>query len=206
MSYPYSQIFPPPDRFGDVIGGDYSEFEPDGFLLSVGGALAWKDLDIGGVELGAGASAPDLVAIAGGTILLRAFDGGVTTEQLFGCKELDHDYAEGTNLYPHVHWAPTTAAAGNVKWQLTCSIGVAGAAMGVGNTIEIVDTAPGVAWQPKMATFPAINGAALHIGNQIAFRLFRDPNADTYGADAVLLTFGFHIQVNSLGSRNISSK
>jgi hypothetical protein len=46
----------------------------------------------------------------------------------------------------------------------------------------------------------------IKIGDQIAFRFFRDPTQDDYAGDAVVTTIGFHIQVDALGSRNISSK
>ena len=47
-----------------------------------------------------------------------------------------------------------------------------------------------------------IDGTGITIGDQVAFRLYRDPTQDTYQDDAVVLTFGLHYQKNSLGSRS----
>lgn len=44
------------------------------------------------------------------------------------------------------------------------------------------------------------------IGDQVAFRLYRDPNIDTYPNDAIIITFGIHYQINSLGSRTMTAK
>jgi hypothetical protein len=206
--------YPPYYRFtglqsGNVPAGDYAEFEPDGFLSLHGSALAWKDLDIGAVSLGGGASSPDLVAINGGSIQLPAFDGGVITEQLWGAKEIDHDYAEGTDIQVHCHWMPTTAGAGSVKWQMTYMIAKNGVAVGAENTVSVVQAAGGVAWVTRFANLaPVIPGAGLEIGNQIIFRFFRNPTdgSDDYAGDAVVTTIGFHIQVDSFGSRSISDK
>ena len=35
---------------------------------------------------------------------------------------IDHDYALGTTLYPHVHWMPTTTGTGVVRWGIEYSV------------------------------------------------------------------------------------
>ena len=168
--------FPPNKSFtglqsGNVPAGDYAEFEADGFLFEHGEGKAWKDLDIGAVDLGGGATSPDLVQINGGTIQLPGFDGGVTTEQLWGAKEIDHDYSEGTDIYPHVHWMPTTNGAGSVKWQLTYLIMRGGVAIGAETTISGTQVAGGTAWALKFINLaPVIPGAGIQIGDQLIFR------------------------------------
>lgn len=194
---------------GNVPGGNYAEFEDDGFIEFHGDGRYWMDFNFGCVDLGTGATAPDLIALgAGGTIYIRGFDGGVTTEQLFGSFELNHNWAEGIVLKPHVHWVSTTADAGNVKWQLTYSLVADGAVAGVGATIPIISAAPGVAWTSVFAAFPDIATAGLHIGTQVSFRLFRDPTDgdDNYPGDAGLFTFGVHVLCDTVGSRAVSSK
>jgi hypothetical protein len=169
----------------------------------------WNDINFPGASLGAGASAPDLeIAFGAGNVLLRTFDGNVTTEQLYAADEMLHGYVEGTDIHFHIHWMPTTAAAGNVKWQLQYSWGNVGAVMPAPTTITVTDAAAGVAWTHQLSSFPVISGTGKEIGSQFAFRFFRVPNdaADTYGADAALLSIGIHYQIDSFGSTSIAAK
>lgn len=133
----------------------------------------------------------------------------VTSEQLFGSLELNHDWAEGTIVKPHVHWMPTTADAGNVKWRLTWAISQDGALSGE-NTVVSVSAASGTAWVEERADFTDINLAAYKIGAQFMYRLWRDPNnadgEDTYSKDAAVQTFGLHVIVDTLGSSQVGTK
>lgn len=177
--------------------------------------VAWRDLDLAGASLGFFGllTAPDPVQINGGTIYGPGFNGVATTEQLMGSKELDHDWFQGSNIYPHVHWMPSSNAAGDVHWQLTYTIQNSGGT-GFGDvvpaetTLTATDTSSGTAWQEHFAGFGALDITGILMGAQINFRLFRDPTdpADTYGADAVLMTLGFHMQVQLFGSRTEYTK
>jgi hypothetical protein len=209
MGLPYR--FPPNYSFtglqsGNVPAGNYAEFDATGFLVLHGTAMAWRDLDLSSVSLGGGASQPDLVQLNGGTIEVRAFDGNVTIEQLWGAVEIGHDYAEGTDLYFHIHWMPTTAGAGSVKWQLTYIIVEETGAVPVEQTIDVTQAAGGVAWVMQEAVFPAVSGAGVHIQNHVAFRFFRNPNQDDYAADAAVMSIGIHMQIDSVGSHTVSIK
>jgi hypothetical protein len=93
-----------------ITAGDFH----NQFLLSE--TTRWVDFNVGAVSLGTGASAPGLIQLNGSNIYVLGFDGNVTSEQVFGSIEIDHMYKEGTDILFHVHWMPTTATAGNVKW------------------------------------------------------------------------------------------
>jgi len=169
----------------------------------------YKDENFSGFAAGATANVPDAVAWDSGTIYARAFDGNATTEQLFAGAELQHDYKEGTDLVFHIHWAPTTANSGNVKWQLTYTIERDNTGTIASGTLSAVDAADGTAWVPTRVDLGTVTGTSLQIGDQIQCRLFRDPSDgdDTYGDDAALaFTFGYHYEVNTLGSRQIGTK
>lgn len=163
---------------------------------------SWNDINIGSIGLGTGASAPDNVAISSTSILVKAFDGNVTTEQLYGAVELLHGYKEGTDISPHIHWLPTTNGTGNVRWQLEYVISDHdNPALVSSTTITVDSSATGIAWKETVSEFPDISGTNLKIGNQFAFRLFRVPTApDDYPSDAAVLTVGIHYQQNTLGS------
>lgn len=161
----------------------------------------WNDINVG-IGFALGSSAPSL-GILTGAIKVYNFDGSGPTNEAFACLELLHDYKEGTDIYPHLHWAPTTAAAGDVKWQLEYNVVSHGDAISGSTTISVTQAASGI--KLNNAEFaPAISGTGRKIGDQIMFRLFRNPAdaADTYEAPAGLISFGVHYQVDDIGSTN----
>lgn len=189
------------ERFGITSRRPYEQ-------AMLGQNYLYRDYNFNPSTLGVGATPPSMTQLAATGIFLSSFGGGATTEQVFGAVELDHDWAEGTLIYPHVHWMPVNANAGNVKWQMTYTFLVDGAVYVAPATIPVVAAAPGVAWEDNQADFPAIVTAGYLIGTQFCFRFFRDPTDgdDTYGSDAMVSTIGLHVQVNSLGSRQLGVK
>jgi hypothetical protein len=189
---------------------DNTTFEADGSQKMNGSATVWRDDNFAAVSLGLGATPPDSIPINGGTIEVRAFDGVAITEQLFFGTEYNHEAKEGADIVFHLHWSPTTAGAGNVKWQLTYKwINIDGSFAGAETTISVTQASGGVAWSSNKVSFPAVSGAGKTIGSQIVGRLFRDPTdaADTYAADAAITaTFGIHYEIDSNGSRQITTK
>lgn len=183
---------------GDVLCKDRFRLDTNGY--------AWIDVNLGSTSLGTGASAPGIVVLTGGIYTL-GFDGIATMEQVFGTVELPHEWVEGTDIYPHIHWIPATAAAGNVKWQLEYTWTALNDAELASTTISVTQATPGAVSNVR-ADFPAISGVGKMINSQFTFRLFRDPTdaADTYGADALTKTFGLHLQVNTHGSRTQGAK
>ena len=175
---------------------------------------AWDDANIAGFSLGAGASAPDFTTAIQGGILAPGFDGGSTMEQLYGVIELPHDYKEGSDIQPHVHWCPSDTGAGNVVWRLeyTWCNAIPATVFPGANTITGTSAAATVAKTntPVDIGTGLISGAGMKISSHFAFRLYRDPNnvdgLDTYGSDALLISFGLHYQVDALGSRLITTK
>jgi hypothetical protein len=193
---------------GNKGAGNYTEFESDGTMRFRGDATVWKDSNVAGAGLGRGATPPDFVNYNSTGIFLPSFDGSATTEQLFGTIELQHDYHEGEDIVPHIHWMPVNGNAGNVNWQMSYAVIEDGNETPiVAADINTIVAAPGVAWRSSRTDFAAISSANLAIGQQIAFRLFRDPtDSDTYASDAMLLTFGIHYPIDTVGSRSIITK
>jgi hypothetical protein len=193
---------------GDVAGGNYAEFDTNGFLFFYGDGRAWIDYNFGIGRLGLGASAPDRINMNATTIKVLAFNGVNITEEVSADIELNHNWTEGTMIIPHVHWMPTTAGAGNVNWQVEYTLTPDGTVAGASSTtINTIIATPGVAWQQERTNLPTITTPTLLIGTQASFRFFRDPtDNDTYGADAAIRTFGLHVILNSLGSRQVGVK
>jgi hypothetical protein len=197
-----------PLRIGDVANGNYSEFEADGTLEFVGDATVWIDYNFGVGALNRGAAAPDLINLSATSIETLGFDGVNTLEQVSTVLELNHNWREGSTIYPHVHWYPVNGNAGNVKWNMEYVIVARDGVVPASTTIVVVQAAGGVAWTERFASFPTIDASGFTIGAQMHIRLFRDPNDgdDTYGSDAALATFGLHVELDTVGSRQIASK
>lgn len=202
------ELISTPRKFGTVT--DYTEYEADGTAVAKGLAICYKDIDIDLSAQTSGGTVPALIAINGDAYLkARAFAGtGATVEQLGGAKELVHEMLFGDDIIPHVHWAPVSAAAGNVKWQLRTMLVNRNGVYTGGVTTSVVTPAPGVAWQGVRSNFPTISTAGILAGSRILFTLFRDPAdaADTYADLVIAPNFGVHVPVDMLGTRTIDDK
>jgi len=194
-------------KIGD--GANFSRVEADGTLVFKGDATTFNDINISGLALGTGPAAPAIIAIAGTGILAYAFIGtGVLTDELHGSIETLHDYLEGSDIIPHVHWMPSTNDAGDVKWQLEYIwISRTGTVAG-STTIDVTVAAGGTAWTLHRSDFPTIDGTGRNIGDRFIFRIFRNPadGADTYAHDAAIMDFGVHFERDTMGSRQVAAK
>lgn len=173
------------------------------------GRVLWNDINHPASSLTLGAAAPDSISILGaGGIKGLGFDGNATEESVHGSAEILHGYLEGSDIYFHVHWMPTTANAGNVKWQLEYSWQAVNGTFAIPTIIDIVDAANGTAWNHRLAPFAAIDGTGMNVNSAVAFRLFRDPGdgEDTYSNDAALIQVGIHYQIDVYGSRTVTAK
>jgi hypothetical protein len=202
------EIIPYSFRFGDPT--NYFQISPTGHVTLNGSATTFDDLRVSGLSVKVNASAPDLVAFAPATtnLLVYGFDGAATSEQVYFAIQLPHSYKEGTDITPHVHWTPTTADAGNVKWFLEYSWANTSVAFAAPTTITVTQAAGGTAWVQNKAFFSSISGAGKTISSMLICRLYRNPAdaADTYEHDATLLEFDFHFEQDTLGSQTASSK
>lgn len=172
----------------------------------------WNDVNAGSQSISllglfTGPDAVELVDNTGTGTGISAY-GFAVGEEFSNCFELEHEYAEGTDIYFHVHWVGQTAPTGTdkVKWQLTyciCRAGVTTPAATVITYEEDYDTQ----YEWKLSTFAAITGTTLEIGDQFMFKLERvAASADEYGGDAVTATVGIHMECNTVGSRQIIIK
>lgn len=183
--------------------GTWSPAEGAVFPLTVG---KWEDLRVPATSI----NLPGGIADAdrdtdNGTLLFDA----ATDEYAVAVVQLPHSWQEGTSVYPHVHWAKTTSATGDVAWVMeykAYKINEVGA--GAWATLATVTTP--VAGTPDtnqaekhlISTFGELVMTGYEFSDILLIRIYRDANnaADTYGADARLLEFDIHYQIDSLGS------
>lgn len=166
-------------------------------------APIYKDLAVSGAGLnldGSGASMATFV----GSVLMPSFPDGSSNASYFGV-ELPNSYRDGTDLKPFLRWAPSSAAAGAVAWELEVASGGDGDAITTSTTESATSTAPGVSHQVTRADFDDIDGDDLVRGSVLSCRLSRLGGAagDTYAADAFALTVGFKYQSDGIGSPEV---
>jgi len=209
-----------PDTKLQVVGttklGDdntnYSTFETTGFMEATGTAKAYRDINMAGYLLTRPASsAPDVVSFLdeSGTDTTIETYGFDVDEKVHGGFELQHDYAEGTDLVFHVHWQGITAPSGtdNVQWRLNYIVMRDGETLDAAVTIDSPDTPFDTQYETVRSDFTAITGTNFKIGDQFMFTLTRvTATGDAYAGDALIATAGIHYQVNTIGSRTITVK
>lgn len=142
------------------------------------------------------------------------FDASIT-ETLFGVAQMPHAWSEGTTIKPHVHWQKTTSAAGNVLWQLDYEVVNNGdtALMTYASSISNSTVASGTPDNDTANEVLITNIGDISMTNKtlsclVLWKLSRIGGnaADTYGADARLLEFDIHYEVDSLGSNTEFNK
>lgn len=172
----------------------------------------YKDINMAGYLLHSPASS------APGTDTFRTStptDTGIETyafavdEKVHGGFELQHDYKEGTDLTFHVHFQIIDAPTGtdNVQWRLTYVILRGGVTLTSVTTIDSPDTAVDTRYKSYRTDFGAITGTSFKIGDQFMFTLTRvAADGDAFAGECLIETAGIHYQIDTLGSRQISTK
>lgn len=113
-------------------------------------------------------------------------------------------------IRPHIHFSPTTANAGNVKWFFAYRLHFDG--VETTGVISAVAALGGVAWKEQRIELGTIEipEALRLVGLQIGGRFYRDPVGDaedTYpGTVVVTDTAGWHFPIDSDGSIGIFTK
>ena len=126
-----------------------------------------------------------------------------------GSFELPHNYKEGSDLRPHIHFTTKDGGSGDVKWNIEYTISNINESFGNAVTINGVQSVQATPVLKCLAVeTDIIDGLLLHIGAQCYFRLFRDPTdaEDTYSGDALLSSIGIHYEIDGDGSRDIFTK
>lgn len=166
------------------------------------GEYGWQDLrgSLIGSRLGSGTNAPTWTTIAGG-VAGYTFNYTATEDQVWVNFHIPHDYVPGTPIYIHVHWSPTDASAGDVRWgcEYTVAKGYSQQAFGAPTTVYLTQAASGTALMHQIVETPigdAISGANLEVDALVLMRFFRNSTspADTYNAPAFAHEVDLHYQ------------
>lgn len=126
-----------------------------------------------------------------------------STEIVCGLAQMPHAWKEGSFIYPHVHWQATDTGAGNVLWRFEYDIAnIHGDFAGSYSNVDVLAAAHGTVAYNNVKSFPIIDMSGLTLSCFIKWKLSRigGDGTDTYGADARLLEFDIHYQIDSVGS------
>lgn len=127
-----------------------------------------------------------------------------STERVFVTAQMPHGWKEGSEISPHVHWSPTDTDTGNVLWRLEYQMAnIDGTFPGTWTALDILDAGDGTADKHQIAEWAAIDMAGMEMSCIIKFKISRIGGgpSDTYTADAKMLEFDIHYQIDSAGSR-----
>lgn len=171
--------------------------------------FGWHDIVAPIAIRGGGVNNPAWVQFRDG-IFAYEFQSGRSNE-FWASYHLNHDYAMGTAIFPHVHWSPRTAQTGTVRWVLEYTVAkghqqATGSVFGPTQTIIIDHTISQPSQYMHFVTeVPEAQGlvsALFEPDTVILVRWFRDGNADTYPASVCAFTTDIHYQVARASTKN----
>ena len=121
------------------------------------------------------------------------------TEKAMLIGQMSHDWLEGDELHPHIHWQQ--AANTPVVWKLDYQWYNPGEA--IPNWVTLVSNGTAFPWAgsklAQISTFPPIDGTGKKISSLLKIRLYRDDNTTT--GDVLADQFDCHFRRGSIGSR-----
>lgn len=138
-----------------------------------------------------------------GTFLFDA----TAVELIYCVVQLPHSFMQGSSLHPHIHWAKTTSAAGDVAWRVrykTSKVGEITTDFSAADYALASTQDDNTEGRHLISGFTALDTAALDldISDILIFEIAREGDAvtDTYAADAKFFEFDIHYRIDSLGS------
>jgi hypothetical protein len=179
--------------------------------------LLWNDwnLSISGAKVPA-ANFPTWATLVGN---INAYQFAINDYVYLESQEMLHDWAEGTDISLHIHWATgglNDATVRGVKWEVEYSIcnpinGNFGATAFTAATVvstEDTITAAMPDRTHKITHIAIISGAGLRVGAQIMMRVRRIAAVTNVApvANPFAISFGIHYLTDVPGSRLITAK
>lgn len=184
-------------------------------LTYIGSAVEYNDLTpIPLLTQRVGASNNPTLSSMIGNIYQLTFAVG---DYVFGAYELTHEYVEGADIYPHVHWATngTDTSDRYAKYEIEYSISNHKESAPFDALFPATQLATGETLIPAntgslahiLTPLTTISGSGLKIGSYILYRFRRIAASSTAPtSNPFCINLGFHITVNTLGSRAIGTK
>lgn len=194
-----------------AIKNAFNNFTTNGFLFLHEDNTEWEDcrVAVNNVKVPATKN-PDWVAYKGGLVLsfgAEVIEGN--EEEVYFMIQLPHAIKEGSTIKPHVHWvAKTDEASKAVRWGMSYSFANIDATFPDETTIHVNTATNNDADKHLVGYFPDIELTSMKISSMLIIKLFRNSSSvsDTYTGEAYLLEFDIHIEINTIGSREVLVK
>jgi len=193
-----------PNKFGDVEGGNYSEFESDGTLVYNGDSTVWEDLNFDPLKSGGpAAQRPDDVTI--NNVFHKEFTSA-NNQSCGDAEEIEHAAMLNQIYYPHLHLflksgesAGTTGVSFTFYWELRDS--------GTLTTGNVVLTATSAELTNNSVAFTVFDSSGFAgptgLEAQLTVALYRTAGD---AEDVVVTSYGIHYKKDMAGSRTIATK
>jgi len=164
----------------------------------------YDDIIINAMNLRGGGTPPAYEAFIS-SIYGVAFKDNAT-DLVYGSFELPHTYKEGTDLEVHLHWSPSSTNTGDCVFIMKYAYALMGGAFTEELEKTFTQAGSGTALLNQYVSADSlIDGTTLKIGAIFLFALSR-PTGDAFTGDAFLHQVGVHYEIDTMGSRQISSK
>ena len=128
-----------------------------------------------------------------------------TLDEVHFSTQMPHGYKYGSDIYPHIHWAPGNTDTGNVVWVLNCAVAENGDVPTVNYNVTSTVAGSGVTNKVMMATFTPFVGTSLDSLSAIftcALKRVGDFSGDTFTGNAWGIEIDFHHQKDNGGSES----
>jgi hypothetical protein len=122
-------------------------------------------------------------------------------QELFFAAQLPHSFAQGADLKPMLHWAPSDAGGGRVIWGIEYSWANMAGAFPLTKTLEVTSTAVGSLAHISVQ-LGVMTASGFAIASGMLMRVYRkaaDVN-DDYSATAIMLGVALNIEHDTRGS------
>lgn len=177
----------------------------------IDGEFGWRDITSEIRVSGGGRDNPSWGQFRNG-IFAYEFVNGRSNE--FWCTfHIDHDYALGTKVFPHVHWSVNSNASGTVRWGIEYTM-AKGHQQGAGSTFGPTSVVYATTTVPPNSAFQhfisevneaqAIPPDQLEPDSLVLIRFFRDANNDTFNGTVYGFTADLHYQTARISTKNKS--
>lgn len=193
--------------FGDATNN--MQIEADGTLIFNGTATVWDDLRVA-MDRGQNATAITYLPGASSGPEIWYFRNGQGVEAMSFVVQMPHSWKEGSTIYPHIHWLPSTTTTGNVEWNFEYSWANYDATtpqvFPAITTSTVVTNGPFTLGTHLITALTSSNAGISATGKRVSSilicRIWRNSSnaADTYGGDLGLLSLDFHYEINTFGS------
>jgi len=192
----------------------YLKLTSDESLELLNEATVWDDIRCPAGSAGpAGTNPPYNVFLTNGagSVGVRAFEFGNpgVEDDLYWDVQFPHGLKIGTALvpslaYPHIHWSPSTAGAGNVGWGIELTEANLGETFPLTVLPAPVATATaGIAFHHQISSFGPISKADRYISCMMKARTYRTDagGIDTYAATVFVHEFDVHFEMDTIASK-----